>query len=234
MELGEKLKERRLSLGFTQTEVAEKLFVSHQTVSKWELGKSYPSLDTIVKISEWYEVSIDYLLKEDDKIVKYIDKKVKQQQLLTIALILLVVLYLFLIPVLVEKSISPKSLTVVSTNNISNVEFSNMYENELTPKTEITGQVNLRTFSTITGIDTEFSEGNLYISVLSNFSLFEHNNNFGGIELSEILKKNDLNINQIEKIYLVSDSSISNPKDMNFKEYKNQKEIFPDNKKSNQ
>lgn len=59
----EKLKENRMLLGLSQEQLADKLAVSHQTVSKWETGVSMPDLENIVKLSELFEVSIDYLLK---------------------------------------------------------------------------------------------------------------------------------------------------------------------------
>ena len=56
---------RQLSAGMTQETLAEKLNVSRQTISKWELGTSQPSMDMIVVISDHFHVSTDYLLRED-------------------------------------------------------------------------------------------------------------------------------------------------------------------------
>lgn len=57
------LKHRRIELGLTQKEVAEKLNVTHQTVSSWETGKSIPDVPTIITLSEFYSLSLDYMLK---------------------------------------------------------------------------------------------------------------------------------------------------------------------------
>ncbi|EME7200232.1 helix-turn-helix transcriptional regulator [Enterococcus faecium] len=59
--------------------MAEKLYVSRQAVSNWELGKNYPDLETIVAISELYQISLDILLKEDQHVVKGVKKTVLLQ-----------------------------------------------------------------------------------------------------------------------------------------------------------
>lgn len=74
MEFGNYIKEQRNNLGFTQAEIAEKLHVTRQTISNWEKGESYPDLDTLVKISDIYKVSIDSLLKGDKNLKKYLDQ----------------------------------------------------------------------------------------------------------------------------------------------------------------
>ena len=65
MLLGEKLKETRQNKGISQSTVAEHLNISRQSISKWENNSSYPDLDNLVRLSEYYEISIDDLLKEN-------------------------------------------------------------------------------------------------------------------------------------------------------------------------
>ena len=60
----EKLKENREKLGISQEELASRLDISKQTVQKWESGISMPDLENIIKLSEIFNVSIDYLLKD--------------------------------------------------------------------------------------------------------------------------------------------------------------------------
>ena len=57
--IGEKLKSRRTELALTQDEVAKNLHVSRQAISNWELGKNYPDLETIIVISDYYQISLD-------------------------------------------------------------------------------------------------------------------------------------------------------------------------------
>lgn len=59
------LKKYRRRAGFSQSELADKLYVSRQCVSKWEKGITQPDLETLNKISELLGVSIDILIKED-------------------------------------------------------------------------------------------------------------------------------------------------------------------------
>lgn len=63
MEIGSKIKEARLKIELTQEQVAEELGVSRQTISNWETGKSYPDIVSVIKMSDLYNVSLDYLLK---------------------------------------------------------------------------------------------------------------------------------------------------------------------------
>ena len=62
--LSEKIINLRKSRGWSQEELAEKLDVSRQSVSKWESGVSNPELDKIVAMSTLFGVSTDYLLKD--------------------------------------------------------------------------------------------------------------------------------------------------------------------------
>jgi len=65
MDLGEKLYELRKAKNLTQDDVAEKLNITRQTVSKWETNLSTPDFDKIIPLCELYEVSPNELLKGD-------------------------------------------------------------------------------------------------------------------------------------------------------------------------
>lgn len=65
MILAEKIMKLRKQNGWSQEELAMKLNVSRQSVSKWESGASIPDLDKILKLSQIFEVSTDYLLKDE-------------------------------------------------------------------------------------------------------------------------------------------------------------------------
>lgn len=62
MELYEKLYELRRASGMSQEELAEKLGVSRQAVSKWESGATQPELQKLIELSKLYSVSVDELL----------------------------------------------------------------------------------------------------------------------------------------------------------------------------
>ena len=63
MNLGERLFELRKAKNLTQDDVAEKLNVTRQTVSKWETNQSTPDFDKILPLCELYEITTDELLK---------------------------------------------------------------------------------------------------------------------------------------------------------------------------
>lgn len=65
MILAEKITALRKRMNWSQEELAEKLDISRQSVSKWELGATIPDLDKILKMSEIFGVSTDYLLKDE-------------------------------------------------------------------------------------------------------------------------------------------------------------------------
>ncbi|MFR0986607.1 MAG: helix-turn-helix domain-containing protein, partial [Frisingicoccus sp.] len=65
MILAEKIVFLRKRKGWSQEELADKLDISRQSVSKWELGASIPDLDKIIKLSDLFDVTTDYLLKDD-------------------------------------------------------------------------------------------------------------------------------------------------------------------------
>lgn len=71
MEFNNKLYELRKQKGLSQEELAGRLNVSRQTISKWEVGESAPDMDNLVSISELFGVSLDELV---------LDKTPEQEQ----------------------------------------------------------------------------------------------------------------------------------------------------------
>lgn len=68
--IGPKIKDQREQREWSQQVLAEKLRVSRQTISKWELGKSYPDLESLVMLAQLFGVSADYLLGMTQPVVK--------------------------------------------------------------------------------------------------------------------------------------------------------------------
>ena len=77
MELGKRIAEIRKEHKLTQEDLAEICSVTRQTISNWENGKSYPDLETLVLISDTFDVSLDAMLKGDRKMVSEITKEQK-------------------------------------------------------------------------------------------------------------------------------------------------------------
>jgi transcriptional regulator with XRE-family HTH domain len=86
MEIGSKLKNARMKMEMTQEKVAEEIGVSRQTISNWENNKSFPDIISVIHLSNLYSVSLDELLKEDVKMMEYLEQstnEVKSRQKLS-------------------------------------------------------------------------------------------------------------------------------------------------------
>ncbi len=68
MEFNEKLQKLRSQNALTQEQLAEKVFVSRVAVAKWESGRGYPNLESLKRLANVFEVSIDQLLSSDELI----------------------------------------------------------------------------------------------------------------------------------------------------------------------
>ena len=68
MTFGEKLKEARKDAGLSQEQLAQELSVSRSAVAKWESDKGMPDVNNLKAISQLLDVSVDYLLDEDEKL----------------------------------------------------------------------------------------------------------------------------------------------------------------------
>lgn len=100
MEIGKKLKNARIEAGLTQEKAAEKINVSRQTISNWENEKSYPDIISVIALSDLYSVSLDELLKGDQKMAEHLEEStnvVKSNKKLTGAIFLNIILMILLI-----------------------------------------------------------------------------------------------------------------------------------------
>lgn len=79
VKIGEFLKALRKSKGYTQQEVAEALYVTQKTVSRWENGEGIPDINIIVSVAEFYDVTVDELLKGERKIKEQAEYTIKQK-----------------------------------------------------------------------------------------------------------------------------------------------------------
>lgn len=70
MELGKQIKKYRADMNLSQEELAEKIYVTRQTVSNWENDKSYPDVHSLLLLSMLFNISLDQLIKGDIEIMK--------------------------------------------------------------------------------------------------------------------------------------------------------------------
>jgi len=66
MYFSQKIKEERLKNEMSQQQLGELLNISRQSISKWERGEGYPGIESLIKLSEVFDITIDELLKGDD------------------------------------------------------------------------------------------------------------------------------------------------------------------------
>lgn len=90
MNLCDKILKIRKDNKMSQENLAEVLNVTRQTVSNWENSKNYPDIETLILISDKFNISLDILLKGDNLMVKDIDKKIKSNKKLRIIIIALI------------------------------------------------------------------------------------------------------------------------------------------------
>lgn len=88
MKLFVKIQQLRKQNGMSQEKLAQLLGVSRQSVSKWESGQSLPEIDKIIQLSNIFEVTTDYLLKDvsEEKCIDILRKE-KEKEVLSLILV---------------------------------------------------------------------------------------------------------------------------------------------------
>lgn len=86
MKVGKSIQDIRKQNGLSQEQFGVMFHVTRQTVSNWENEKSYPDLQTLIAISDKFDISLDKLLKEDPHMVKTIDEERKRVKMITLFL----------------------------------------------------------------------------------------------------------------------------------------------------
>ena len=78
MELNEQIKKYRTEMNLSQEELAEKIYVTRQSVSNWENGKTYPDIHSLLLLGSLFGISLDQLVKGDIEIMK---KEIKEAEI---------------------------------------------------------------------------------------------------------------------------------------------------------
>jgi len=97
MNLHHQIKSYRTSLNLTQDGLADKIFVSRQTISNWENEKSYPDIHSLILLSEVFDVSLDQLVKGDLEIMKEVVHSVEIEKFKKLSNVFSFLLILFVI-----------------------------------------------------------------------------------------------------------------------------------------
>jgi len=149
MKFGENLKSLRNKLNITQEELAEKMKVSRQSVSKWECAESYPTMDNILELCKIFNCKINDLVHEDLVDLNYLDEEIivkvtklseeKQRKvkgisktIYIIARICKIMILVGLIAVIITLVITPIISSNIKVNHVGELELFNEkieYEN---------------------------------------------------------------------------------------------------------
>lgn len=101
MEIGKQIQKIRKENNLSQEQFGKRFHVTRQTVSNWENEKSYPDLQTLISISDGFDISLDKLLKDTPKMVEDFDsavagrRRIKRTIIVLVALIILTHIFWF-------------------------------------------------------------------------------------------------------------------------------------------
>lgn len=175
MELGKQIISLRKEHDMTQEDFAEVCNVTRQTVSNWENGKNYPDLETLVFISDHFDISLDILLKGDRKMVSKITNEQKMNRYSTIAIIIIVVLIigsLLISNIRVaaspdEYEIGVARIEMSDFGGVEKDEYGHTYRNVDVGKTDVSEDFNM-TIDEETYNDFKLNDGGYCVIVRSN------------------------------------------------------------------
>ena len=97
MDISNQIKTRREAMGLSQEQLAEKLYVSRQTISNWERDKTYPDVQSLLMLSVLFDTSIDTLVKGDVTVMEEAVERDRQRlgtRMLWLAVLMLALLVL--------------------------------------------------------------------------------------------------------------------------------------------
>lgn len=93
MEVGQRIRERRTQAGMSQDELAERVYVSRQTISSWENDKTYPDVQSLLLLSEIFDATVDSLIKGDvDAMTETIDRDIETMKRLSYVMLVFLLL----------------------------------------------------------------------------------------------------------------------------------------------
>lgn len=79
MDIGNQIKQHRAALNLSQEELAERIYVTRQTLSNWENGKTYPDVNSLLRLSGVFGVTLDELVKGD---IPKMKEQIKQSDII--------------------------------------------------------------------------------------------------------------------------------------------------------
>lgn len=188
MKIGVIIKEQRTNRNMTQEELANEFFVSRQLVSKWENGRSYPDLEQLIKLSDFFELSLDELMRGDQKMTKKLSFEIKRKKIMSGAIILLAAIIIFISYGAWSQeliSYNKKDIVVEDIKVMDVQEKTVINENgeEVQLPTDVNYKIQLRSTKNLSKIrnaylfDSVSDSENLYVVIQGQNALFSGNDN---------------------------------------------------------
>lgn len=94
MDISNQIKKRRTDMGLSQEELAERIYVSRQTISNWETDKTYPDIQSLLLLSILFDTTIDVLVKGDLDMMENTVASANAKRMRTLAITMSVLLVL--------------------------------------------------------------------------------------------------------------------------------------------
>ncbi|WP_203632990.1 helix-turn-helix domain-containing protein [Lacticaseibacillus suibinensis] len=149
MTIGEQLAQARKTQQMTQQQVADQLHVARQTVSNWEVGRSYPDIASLIALSRLFSLSLDTMLKEDGQMVEDLKKKEAERRnvkmmywaayAVSLLLIAMLVMSILHVPGMILPPVAELLLSMVGLINVVVVTGANLrYRQTFQPKSPAT------------------------------------------------------------------------------------------------
>ena len=143
MNIKEQLRKKRNENNITQEQIAEMIFVSRQTISNWENGKSYPDIKSLILLCDIYKISLDELVRGDVELMR---KEISKNQFLgTVSMILFSLVSFMIGLALMSRTVGTlKSIATISTVVLAILTLFYSFEAEKMKK-----KANIRTYGDI-------------------------------------------------------------------------------------
>ena len=134
--LGNKIQKLRKENNLTQEELAEKIDVTRQTISKWELNETTPDINYSKKLAETFNVSLDELLEVslEEQLMKKIDNNSNISKMILVSLIIIGILTVGLLIIL-----------IINNEKYNSLNYSKIIDKEV--KCELNGNTYIRSYS---------------------------------------------------------------------------------------
>lgn len=185
--IGQIIKGLRKRNGLTQSKLAEIIHVSDKTISKWELGLSVPESDILVKLSEYFNVSVEDLIKGNKKIL--ITKDIKKKRIMVGILICLI----FILSILLFNSYYKRKSDIYVLSGNDNYSLNGLIYN--TSKKQV---IELNNLSTKLDFGNDLTQNNTIINSL------EFDNETPLSPVNDYLLKFDLSLSGKADYYLLT------------------------------